>query len=261
MTKITQNTHAYITQIVGILLFFALQSCSIQEEIRLNPDYSGTMSYNFDMGAMTQSVKELQKKMDSTNTENKEDEKIKIDETNPQIDNILAKIKKINGINNLKNESVGKEKIAFSFAFKDLKALNEAYGHIHSSKNMIQGLMKKEDGFQKGNPSDDLFSNKNMPDPKYFEYFKQKGRKFYVNFPENTTTKTEMKTDQKGSDKQAQQMMEGMFKAETKIILPKEIKSNTAKNTDVTTDGNTLTITQKMDNMNGKSGNVSLKLK
>lgn len=258
MNKSTKKFFIFVCQIFFFSAFLAFQSCSTQEEIKFNPDYSGTMTYNFDMSMMSQATKGLQEKMDSSGAEKKDDVKDFVAETSPQVDMILAKIKKINGISNVKNESEGKGKIAFSFAFKDIKALNQAYGHVHSSKNLVQGLMQKGgDGFQKGSPDDNIFNDKLTADVPYFEYFKQKGKKFYVNFPVDKNAKTEMK----GDDKQAQEMMAGMFKSETRIVLPKDIKSGADKMDDISADGNTLTITQKMENTSKKAKSISLKLK
>jgi hypothetical protein len=260
MNKFTKKLLIFSCQIFFFSAFLVCQSCSTQEEIKFNPDYSGTMSYNFDMSMMTQATKGLQEKMDSSNTEKKDETKEKdmIAETAPQVEIILAKIKKINGISNVKNDSEGKGKIAFSFAFKNIKALNEAYGHVHSSKNFVQSLMQKGgDGFQKGSPDENIFNDKMLVDAPYFEYFKQKGRKFYVNFPKNN----EIKTETKNTDKQTQEMMAGMFKSETRIVLPKDIKSGADKMDDISAEGNTLTITQKMENTSKKAKNISLKLK
>jgi hypothetical protein len=216
---------------LGFLLYglFTLASCTIQEEVHFNKDFSGKMNYSLDMGSMMGMMAGMTNALDSS----KEDMKFKPEMMASMFDGI----KDLEGVSNF-NSAVGEDgKITFSFDFKNLDALNRAYNRLSNSKNMDK---LGKGNFMPGMPPASEDSTETSTEPSVVEeakpdetfvYFAKEGKDLVFRRPKMGGESADLQG--MGDQMEMLKGMGEMLKVETKLTFDRKIKKAEAKGIDL----------------------------
>lgn len=216
-----------------IFAVILLASCSIQEEIHFNKDFSGKVSYTIDLSSMMSMAKAFAEQ-DSSGESQTEDMDIPIE----QMEETLGKVQDIEGISNFESNSDEKGIVKFSFDFANLDALNEAYNKANDSDGFggfpsMGGMGTEMEEEEESTPSA----------PKEFiTHFAKKGKSL-VYVPRKGI---DSKEDENPEAAQMAKQMGDMLKLDIKFTFDRRVKKVDAQGMAVYSDENSITISRSL---------------
>ncbi|MFT5777880.1 MAG: hypothetical protein ACI837_000828 [Crocinitomicaceae bacterium] len=92
-------------------------SCTIQQKIHFNRDWSGTMEYQVDLSSMKEMMESTADSTDSGDFMN-----------DPEMLAALDKMKSVEGISNVKYVESDEDVLSYSYDFSSIDALNRSFG-------------------------------------------------------------------------------------------------------------------------------------
>jgi hypothetical protein len=208
--------------IFACLLAFALTSCSIQEDIHFNKNFSGKMGYTVDFSSMMQMSQMM--KMQQGDSASMEIPDFKNEMKGDEIKAAFGMMNSIEGISNTTSDFDEAGKLSLSFDFADLKALNKAYNMLSANKGMP--IPDLGGSFNPGTPP--TGENKTDEPKKDFEYFSKQGKYLVYRRPKMDNEEmqnTEMKDMMQGLGGMGGSMM----KVQTKLSFENQVKKTTVK--------------------------------
>lgn len=275
MTKL----HTYLANKVALLFWaliglFALSSCSIEEEIHFNKDYSGSLKRTFDMRqmiSMVESMKSMKSESDSSETS---EEEPSLPEMLSQADSLnkqsgfTQKLSEIEGISNANFKADEAGVISFSFDFANIEALNKGYNvlrEMNNTNNMANlGNDLNSGNFNIGEPPSEEEAETETP-KEDFTYFIRKGRTLiYRQPPRDDMQNNEEETGR--TDEEFAQMMKSMgsmMSFTIRMTFDRKVKKIDRSNIDAEEidKGLMLNFGLSSINDNGKQAELKVKLK
>ncbi|MDX2306189.1 MAG: hypothetical protein NW226_25495 [Microscillaceae bacterium] len=249
----------------GFLVLFLLMStsCTIQEEIFFNKDFSGKLSYSINLSSVKMFAGALSNELDSSGKKGDD-----FNFSQEMMQGAFGTMGEIKGISNFKSQVDESGIINFSFDFADIQALNAAYNQLNSSQNMgeIPGMGNPSGGFTPGVPPGEEEEEKEetleTTPEELFNFFEVKGKELIYRRKPFAFNQEEMKDMPISMD--SFQGLGDIFTFETDLIFERKVKKVKTTQTEATTDGKTVRLKMGFKDLTaaqGKSSEVIIKLK